>query len=375
MSGCYLERRQPDKSTVYRIPLNHFPALVSREAGHAVILDSNNVSRQHAEIFMLHGQMMIRDLGSTNGTFVNHKRIVEDHELVAGDVIRFADIEFRLLTNKSDYEPSGPDATATAFFTPDKQINRLPIGAQHLEQMLQDRLIEPFFQPIIAVDNETITGLELLGRGAHSELSESPAALFELAENLGLSIELSEAIREIGIKAWAASGLRPVPLYLNTHPNELKYLQRLIDSLKKIRSQYRHPALVLEIHEQAVTDASTLQTLNAELHRLNIDLAYDDFGAGQDRLQDLLSTPPCTVKFDISLIRNLDKAPENHREIIRLLVELVKKGDTNALAEGVSRRGELAICKQLGFDMIQGFIYGKPAPLAELEKSLYWRTR
>lgn len=372
MSRCYLERRQPDKGTVYRIPLNHFPALVGREAGHAVILDSNNVSRQHAEFFILHEHMMVRDLGSTNGTFVNHKRIAEAHELVAGDVIRFADIEFRLLTNKSDVEPSGPDATATAFFTPDKQINRLPIGAQHLEKMLQDRLIEPFFQPIIAVQNETIVGLELLGRGSHSELSESPAALFELAENLGLSTELSEAIREIGIKAWAASGLRPVPLYINTHPNELKFLHRLIDSLKIIRSQFPHPALVLEIHEQAVTDTATLLTLNAELHELNIDLAYDDFGAGQDRLQDLLSTPPYTVKFDISLIRDLDKAPDTHREIIGLLVELVKKGDAHALAEGVSRRGELAICRRLGFDMIQGFIYGKPAPLGQLEKSPYW---
>ena len=66
-----------------------------------------------------------------------------------------------------------------------------------------------------------------------------------------------------------------------------------------------------------------------------------------ERLLELLNVPPYAVKFDISLIRDLDKLPRNRQEMIGLLVTLVKKGQTRALAEGVSHSGELAICRQL----------------------------
>lgn len=372
MPGCYLEGHQCDNGAVYRIPLNSFPVLVGRESDLTVMLDSDNVSRQHAEIYLRQSLLMIRDLGSTNGTFVNHERINGDQALRTGDVIRFADVEFRLLNKNDVRESLVSDSTETAFFVPDKQVNRLPTGARHLERLLREKLIDPFFQPILSIEDEKIVGLELLGRGGHSELSELPVPLFNLADSLGCSIELSEIMREIGVLAWASSGLRSVPLFLNTQPQELNQPQRLVDSLKKIRDDQPQLSLVLEIHEQAVTDLDTLQTLYRELQALDIDLAYDDFGAGQARLQEILSTPPYVVKFDISLVRDLDKAHEHQREMIGLLVKLVKKGQTCALAEGVSRPEELAVCRSLGFDMIQGFIYGKPVPLEQLGISPYW---
>ena len=61
MSGCYLEGYWVDGETVYRIPINAFPALVGRETGLAVTLHSNNVSRQHAELLQQDGQLLIRD--------------------------------------------------------------------------------------------------------------------------------------------------------------------------------------------------------------------------------------------------------------------------------------------------------------------------
>ena len=107
--------------------------------------------------------------------------------------------------------------------------------------------------------------------------------------------------------------------------------------------------------------------LNNALQRMAIGLAYDDFGAGQARLLELLNTPPYAVKFDISLIRDLDKLPRSRQEMIGLLVEVVKKGHTRALAEGVSHPGELAICRKLNFDLIQGYACGRPATLEQLE--------
>ena len=370
MSGWYLEGFLGDGESAYRIPLNRFPALVGRQLDLPVPLHSHNVSRQHAEFTQTGGQLLVRDLDSTNGTFVNHNPVVASQSLNAGDVIRFADVEFRLRREPRYTQAQAiTDATRTAFFTPDEQVNRMPVGARQFEQLLQQQLVKPLFQPIVSASDQRITGLELLGRGCHPELSELPDPLFYLAEGLGRSVEFSEVLREVGVQAWATSGFRDIPLFVNTHPRELKDCARLVESLQQLRSQYPDARLILEIHEQAVTDEATLNGLNSALQRMSIGLAYDDFGAGQARLLELLNTPPYAVKFDIALIRDLDKLPRSRQEMIGLLVEVVKRGHTRALAEGVSHPGELAICRQLNFDLIQGFACGKPVSLAELAES------
>lgn len=367
MTGCYLEGYWVDGETVYRIPINTFPALVGRETGLAVTLHSNNVSRQHAELLQLDGQLLIRDLGSTNGTYVNREPVTECRPLNPGDVIRFADTEFRLRQGGGGaHQRVSPDSTVTAYFSPDEHVDRIPIGAQHLEKLLKDKLVHPLFQPIVSAIDEGIMGMELLGRGKHPELSEFPVPLFFLAESLGRGVELSETLRDVGAQRWANSPLSNIPLFVNTQPGELKDWQRLMASLQAIRNKHPDVPLVLEIHEQAVTDHETLNRLNTALQDMNIDLAYDDFGAGQARLLELMNIPPYAVKFDISLIRGLDAAPQQRQDMIGLLVELVKKGKTLALAEGVSHPGELAVCRQLGFDLIQGFVYGEPAALEQL---------
>lgn len=358
--------------TTYRIPLLRFPALVGRQIDLPVCLRSHNVSRKHAEFTLEEGQLLLRDLDSTNGTFVNRNPVLAGQTLTAGDVVQFADVEFRLRRDAPTAH-AGPlsDSTRTAFFSADEQVNRIPVGAQQFEQMLQQQLIKPLFQPIVVANDQSIAGLELLGRGCHPELSELPGALFFLADSLGRSVELSEALRDVGVHAWADSRFGDIPLFVNTHPRELKDCKRLIESLRRLRSRHPNKPLVLEIHEQAIADESTLRDLNLALGRLNIDLAYDDFGAGQARLLELLSIPPYAVKFDIALIRDLDKLPHNRRKMISLLVRVVKQGHALALAEGVSNAGELAVCRQLGFDLIQGFACGKPAALEELAATLY----
>ena len=171
MPGCFLESYLADGESVYRIQLNRFPALVGRESGLAVTLQSNNVSRQHAEFVDDNGNLLIRDLGSTNGTFVNHEQISDSYRLHTGDVIRFADVEFRLREESSAVQRQDHDeATVTAFFYPEEHVNRLPIGAQQFEELLSERMINPLFQAIVSADDGQLSGLELLGRGSQPAL-------------------------------------------------------------------------------------------------------------------------------------------------------------------------------------------------------------
>ena len=127
---CYLEGFLGDGESLYRIPITRFPALVGRDHGLAVTLQSNNVSRQHAELLQRDGELLVRDLGSTNGTFVNHRPVSGCTRISPGDVIRFADVELRLREEADAVGRQGlSESTVTSFFTPDAQVNRMPIGA------------------------------------------------------------------------------------------------------------------------------------------------------------------------------------------------------------------------------------------------------
>ncbi len=98
------------------------------------------------------------------------------------------------------------------------------------------------------------------------------------------------------------------------------------------------------------------------LKRLDIKLAYDDFGVGQSRLNDLAEVAPDYVKFDMSLIRDIDGATPQRQQVVATLVQMVRNLGITSLAEGVETAGEDETCRQMGFDLGQGFLYGRPAP-------------
>src|SRR5208283_5223334 len=99
-------------------------------------------------------------------------------------------------------------------------------------------------------------------------------------------------------------------------------------------------ALTLEIHESAVTKGARLAQLRSLLKRLEIKLAYDDFGVGESRLNDLAEVAPDYVKFDMSLIRNIDSATSQRQQVVAALVQMVLNLGIISLAEGVETEGE-----------------------------------
>ena len=105
-----------------------------------------------------------------------------------------------------------------------------------------------------------------------------------------------------------------------------------------------------------------MRLLRELLNALDIGLAYDDFGAGQARLNELAEAPPDVIKFDMKLIRGIDQGPDRRRELLRSLVGMVRNFGVAALAEGVETEAEHEACRELGFSHGQGYLYGRPAP-------------
>jgi len=105
--------------------------------------------------------------------------------------------------------------------------------------------------------------------------------------------------------------------------------------------------------------------LAAGPHEIGVAFAYDDFGAGQARLNELSEVPAHFVKFDMGLIRGIDLASERKQKVVGDLVRLVIDLGSVPLAEGVETEAEAEVCRLMGFKLVQGYLTGKPVAVDE----------
>jgi EAL domain-containing protein (putative c-di-GMP-specific phosphodiesterase class I) len=219
-------------------------------------------------------------------------------------------------------------------------------------------------QPIVNAGDGRVVAYELLGRSLHPGLPASPMHLFALASRLGRAAELSLALRNHGVAA-VASKLRGATLFVNAHPTETARADFVPGIARLVRE---HPGieLVIEIHETAVVETARMRELGDRLADIGVRFAYDDFGAGQARLNELSEAPPHFVKFDMALVNGLAAAGARKQGLISDLVRLVIDLGSIALAEGIEAEADAALCREMGFRLMQGYLFGKPVPAASL---------
>lgn len=339
--------------TVLHAPVDGNPYIVGRKTGVSLKLQFRTVSGNHASLWIENGTLFLQDLGSTNGTYVNGRRIEKNEtiQISEEDLIHFAEAPFRVRRQSPTGMTNGTYA---------ENVCDQALALVQFDRLMTERLVKPHFQNIIDLKDSSSIGFEILGRGSVFGL-ESIGAMFQAAEKLNLEVELSRLLRWEGIRVGRDFPDRPT-LFVNTHPREMEDAEGLIESLQKVREMTGNTDLVLEIHESSVTNPALMQSLHSALCELNILLAYDDFGSGQARLAELIEARPDFVKFDISLIREIDKANEPRRRMMESLVQMVRDLDIRALAEGIETAEEAEACIDLGFDLAQGFFYGRPSP-------------
>lgn len=339
--------------TLQHVPVDEPPFDVGRRSGVAMKLKFPTVSGRHASLEVCDGTLVLSDHGSTNGTYINGKRIngqpvpVQDE-----DLIHFAEAPFRVRRQSP---------TAFTAGTISENVCDQALALVQFDRLMSQRLVRPHYQPIVKMRSAAPIGFEVLGRGSVFGL-ESVGAMFQAAEQLDLEVDLSRMLRWEGLRVGRELPDNPT-LFVNTHPKELVDSSSLIRSMAQVRAMAQASDIVLEIHEAAVTDKDTMQRIRDSLSELDIRLAYDDFGAGQTRLAELVEARPDYVKFDIGLIRGISLEDENRMRMLTSLVQLVRDLDVAALAEGIETPEEAEACEKIGFDLAQGYFYGRPAPI------------
>ncbi len=356
--SVYLEgfagRGRPPK----RFDLVSFPAEIGRHPDCAIQLNVARVSRRHASIERMRNGLVIRDLGSTNGTFVNGERIDAPTPMGHGDVVHIGDQEFRLIEDEAEDGPAPDEATRVGIAA---LPHDFPTRVREFNELLDKEMVCAFHQPIVHADGRPFAH-ELLGRAVHPAFEAAPGPMFMLAEAIGEQVRLSELFRRRSFLEAETRGL-DTPLFFNTHPEECRDPDRLLDELRALREKHPSLDLVFEVHEAAVTDLAVMGRIRETLNDLGIGLAYDDFGAGQARLQELIEVPPDVLKFDIALVQGLEGSESPKYRLLESLNKLIQQLGVKTLAEGVETKQQAEACRAIGIDYIQGFYFGRPEPV------------
>jgi EAL domain-containing protein (putative c-di-GMP-specific phosphodiesterase class I) len=359
----FLESIAADGSPMTQ-PIFRLPFRVGRDPANDLAVPARGLSRHHAEIADdATGGLCVTDLGSTNGTFVNRDRISGSSRVGENDVIHFGNAEFRLGAENVTALTTAPADDDRTLITPSGRslsTNFVRRERQFME-LLRGEGLSAAAQPIVDARTGKLYAYELLGRCTHPDLPASPIQLFLLAASLDREAELSEAFRNFGVAA-IAPRLKGARLFVNTHPKET-FAEGFFDALKRLRALQGAPDLVVEIHESAVMEIERMRDLAQRLAEIGVSFAYDDFGAGQARLNEIGDVPAHFVKFDMGLIRGLHEATERKQRVVRDLVRLVLDLGSVPLAEGVELEAEAALCREMGFELVQGYLTGRPMPL------------
>ena len=345
-----------------RVPLRRFPFRIGRRADLDLCLPSQGVSGVHASIDRRDGRLLVSDLGSRNGTFVNRRRLTNEPVPVDdGDVLHFARLELRVRRQSGvDLDEHTANTTIEAAGLPDAFFS----NARAFRQMLRDRDVRVLYQPIVRLETGLPVAWEALARVRAEGLPDRPDDLFRVAADLDREVELSALLREEAVEG-AVDLPTPNPtLFLNTRPAETRTLQ-MLTGLQRLVDRFPDIQVVLEIHETAITDVGRMRAFSAQLAAMGVALAYDDFGAGQARLLELADAPPKYLKFDRSVCAGLDRASPQRRRLVSTLLQITHEFSVVPVAEGIETAAEAAACLEVGFVLAQGFHFGRPAAAAD----------
>jgi len=344
------------------IPIEPLPFSVGRMANCNLVLASKSVSRSHADLFLKDGHLWVRDLGSRNGTYLNRERIRGESLVRGGDILHFGTVEFRIGLK---IESSPIDETSSSSHGAIDLSNLFKSFESDLRTLIDQRAVIPLFQPIVHLGDKTRFGYEATGRGTLERLPASPEALFGIAAGMGCEAELSRLFWTEGIRV--GGGLPEVrELFINIHPAELAHpglathLNGVLDEVRRVSPETH---ITVEVNEKAVTNLAAMVRLRAELLNVGVGLAYDDFGAGQTRLLELVEVPPNFLKFDRALIRDIHQRPRKLFQVVKALVHMAEDLGIQCIAEGVECAAEAEACAHAGFPYGQGYFLGRPAQL------------
>ena len=229
------------------------------------------------------------------------------------------------------------------------------------------------YQPKVDMESGKIVGMEALLRWQSPERGlVAPGEFIPLLEETGLILPVGEWVLRAACKqarAWQAAGLPDVHIAVNLSTLQFKqpdFAGLVLGILQENGLDPALGAIELELTESLLMNnaAGAIDTL-IKLHEAGIQFSIDDFGTGYSSLSYLKRFPISSLKIDQSFVHDLSSESEDEA-IVAAIIALGHSLGLNVIAEGVETTEQLAQLRKMGCNEMQGYLFSRPVPAAEM---------
>lgn len=265
-----------------------------------------------------------------------------------------------------DAKQRGRNQIALAANAPGSAVD-ISMDAELADALAGDEL-RVLLQPIVDIRDAHVVGSEALVRWQHPRLGLlSPATFLPVAEESNLVVELDlwvlrEACRLLGARPVDEQG-RPLTIAVNLSGRTLQDAS-LVSRVRDVLYETKVPAGQLElevVESRALADLPGLTDRLTALRRLGVRIALDDFGTGFSTLTWLQRLPVDRIKVDRSFTATIGRDLASSA-LVRGVMALAKQLGLEVVAEGVETEDQLAGLRAAGCHLVQGYLFGAPAP-------------
>ncbi len=233
-----------------------------------------------------------------------------------------------------------------------------------LSDVLENKSLTTYFQPIINMTDNTIFGYECLSRGVDKSGNLIPPyKLFDMAKKSDQLFYLDRYARENALKSAAVKNIKE-HIFINFIPTAIYNPELCLRDTMKWAHQleFDFSKIVFEVVEsEKIENYEHLRVILEYYNKQGIKTALDDVGSGYSTLNALALLHPNIIKIDIALIQNIDKDPLKE-SVFKAIVGVAKEHNIKVLAEGIETKEEFEKIKTLGVDYGQGYFIAKPHP-------------
>ncbi|MDP1698405.1 MAG: GGDEF and EAL domain-containing protein [Xanthomonadaceae bacterium] len=254
----------------------------------------------------------------------------------------------------------------------DEQLNREALHLLDLENELRVALarreFEPYFQPIVRLEDSSVVGYEALLRWHHPIRGVlAPGAFLAVAEASGILEAIDWQMFELTVAAIPQLLTQSQYVNLNVSPQHFRSAHLDIKLLALLRNNAVEPSQVhIEITEGALMDDPEQAIAIIErLRQAGVVTALDDFGTGYSSLSYLHRFALATVKIDRSFIIDLAPGVRGSGEpVVRAILALAQSVGLDVVAEGIETSAQHEALSGLGCLLGQGYLFARPQPLS-----------
>jgi diguanylate cyclase (GGDEF)-like protein len=344
----------PKYAFLARVGGDEFNVLVThRNAADAAHKTASQLLKALDEVFVVNG-------ASFHVTAAAGYATSDDDDIAAEEVVRRADVAMYRAKEESAMAPIAYEPAFESGAAKKKQIE------EALRAGMESGELTVFYQPIVDAGSHDMTGVEALLRWNSAELGPvSPVTFIPIAEEAGLIVDIGKFVLEQACADMASwPGLK---VNVNVSPAQLRdpmFVENVIGIVEL--ADINPKRIEIELTEGIVVSHPELARHKLEqLKAAGFTIALDDFGTGFSSIGYLRQLPFDKLKIDRCFVSDVGESDQANA-LLQSLVTLGDALDLKVVAEGVETADQAKLIHLLGCELLQGFYFAKPMPIAEL---------